>query len=272
MSRPDWEGEERRQSGCGWWGRWGTEHRAGPSGQAASTHHPLLIFAAPVQAGCMSLHSVLGWFQPWPSLLKPSWVSLCYVPAHLFPFFWESIRSCLCFGKWFSEGRLDLEPGWCKVPFPRTRTGLENGDCSPKSWWRVWTVLLIPRTCGDLGDRTDLYCKGLSWAGSSITDWAIHPGFPNKRSAMEEKHTAHNQRVGLKYFQACFYHTETYDSYYKKLLLEFISFSLQNFKNHCFGSQQIYYGGFSPWSYFPVKNANTRQHKWKHWKMKVEKN
>lgn len=31
MSRPDWEGEERRQSGCGWWGRWGTEHRAGPS-------------------------------------------------------------------------------------------------------------------------------------------------------------------------------------------------------------------------------------------------
>lgn len=29
-------------------------------GQAASTHHPLLIFAAPVQAGCMSLHSVLG--------------------------------------------------------------------------------------------------------------------------------------------------------------------------------------------------------------------
>lgn len=83
----------------------------------------------------------------------------------------------------------------------------------------------------------------------------------SKRNAMEEKHTAHNQKVDLKCFQACFYHTETSESYYKELLLEFISFSLENFQNYCFGSQQIYYGGFSPWSYFHVKNAKTRQHK-----------
>lgn len=46
----------------------------------------------------------------------------------------------------------------------------------------------------------------------------------SKRNSMEEKHTAHNQQVGLKILRSSklvFYHTETCDSYHKKLLLEF---------------------------------------------------
>lgn len=153
-------------------------HSAVPWAGCLHTSETTHSFRGPCRTGSMSLHSVLCWLQCWPSLLKSSWVSPCSSPP--VSFFWESIRSCLCFEEWFLEGRLDLEPGWDKVPFPKSRTGQENDDCSPKSWWRAWTVLLITKTCGDLGNRTNLYCRGLFWAGRSITDfhWTIHPGLP----------------------------------------------------------------------------------------------
>lgn len=42
---------------------------------------------------------------------------------------------------------------------------------------------------------------------------------------MEEKDRAFNLKMDPKCFQACFYYTETYKSYHKKLLLELLSFS-----------------------------------------------
>lgn len=65
---------------------------------------------------------------------------------------------------------------------------------------------------------------------------------------MEEKGTARNLKMDPKCFQACFYCTETFKSYYKKLLLELISISflLQNSQNRGLGNQQINYRTFPP--------------------------
>lgn len=111
-SQTDSRGGERRQSGSWLWGRWGTEHRKAPSVSCHSTvpwvcclHTELTLklssaFAETAQWACIKYFADSS---ADPACLSLAQESLCHVPALLYSFFWESIRSCLCFAKWFLE-------------------------------------------------------------------------------------------------------------------------------------------------------------------------
>lgn len=176
--------------------------------------------------------------------------------------------SCLCLENWSLEGKLGLDPGWYDGPFPKQGIGEEKGDCLPNLWRREWTGLLVTETCRDLGGQDQPLLLGISQGQWYQLD---HPSRHSKAGEMpwEEKIQYWYLKMDPAFFQGCFDCIETCKSYYKKLLLELISFSfsLQNSKNYGLGNQQIHCRRFFPWSYFYVKSANTRERRWNRKKM-----